>query len=130
MPDENQNAKTYNSGSLRSSIQRLWAGVLLFLVWTGTTYLLEGRNLTFIRPEAVADRLVYTAGVNVLVGIISTIIALHYFIQKFNVEQKRFDFKSTRRTKRFHNSVLNTSCLLSNNRCTMISLQYSISTHF
>lgn len=101
MPEDIQNkqiGKSNFSDSLPPSIKILLAGAVLFLVWTGTTYLLEGRILTFNRPEAVADRLAYTLIANILIGVIGTIITLRYFIQKVDVRLKRFGFRDTRRT--------------------------------
>ncbi|MFB6101886.1 MAG: hypothetical protein ABEJ73_04910 [Haloplanus sp.] len=49
------------------------AAVGTYLVWTLTTWTLEGRLLTLRRPEAVADRLLYTGVANVLIG---TLLAL------------------------------------------------------
>lgn len=86
------------SDSLTPSSQILLAGVFLFLIWTGATYWLEGRILTFNRPEAVADRLAYTLIANVLIGIIGTILTLRYVIQKVDVSLKRFGLRDTRRT--------------------------------
>jgi hypothetical protein len=42
----------------------------LFVVWTAVTWLLEGRIETFLRPEAVKDRLVYAIVANVAIGIV------------------------------------------------------------
>lgn len=41
----------------------------LYLIWVSATYLLEGRILTFQRPEATGARLAYALVGNVLVGI-------------------------------------------------------------
>ncbi|HKL29942.1 MAG TPA: hypothetical protein VJ898_11850, partial [Natrialbaceae archaeon] len=35
-----------------------------YAAWTAITWLLEGRIETFLRPDAVADRLVYTGVAN------------------------------------------------------------------
>src|SRR5512139_2900693 len=43
---------------------------LTYLVWVIVTYLLEGRILTLLRPEAVTARMVYVLVANILVGII------------------------------------------------------------
>ncbi|SHF22324.1 hypothetical protein SAMN05443144_106157 [Fodinibius roseus] len=101
MGEDIQNKQVRNSNfsdSPTSSTQIFLVVVILFLIWTGTTYLLEGRILTFNRPEAVDDRLVYTLIANVLIGVIGTIITLCYFVQKVDVKLKRFGFRDTRRT--------------------------------
>jgi hypothetical protein len=58
------------------------ASIGIFFVWTLATYLLEGRLLTFHRPEAVADRFIYTAVANVLIGIFGSIIVIKFFLTK------------------------------------------------
>jgi hypothetical protein len=55
----------------KSQIKKSMAfSILLYLIWVIATYLLEGRILTFLRPEATVDRVVYTVIANFLVGII------------------------------------------------------------
>ncbi len=44
--------------------------LVLFLVWTLATYLLEGRILTLQRPEAVGARLAYALVANLLIGVV------------------------------------------------------------
>jgi hypothetical protein len=56
------------------------ASLGLFLVWTLATYLLEGRLLTFHRPEAVLDRFIYTAVANVLIGIFGSIVVIRLLV--------------------------------------------------
>ena len=41
-----------------------------YFVWVLATYFLEGRILTLLRPEAVADRIVYIIVANILIGIL------------------------------------------------------------
>jgi Type II CAAX prenyl endopeptidase Rce1-like len=41
----------------------------LYLLWMAATWLLEGRILTLLRPEAVTGRLLYTLVANLLIGI-------------------------------------------------------------
>lgn len=47
----------------------LAAALVLYLVWTLATYLLEGRLETLRRPEATFDRLVYTGVANFVIGL-------------------------------------------------------------
>jgi hypothetical protein len=55
----------------RSQIKKVMArSVLVYLLWIITTYLLEGRILTLLRPEAVVDRIAYTVIANIFVGIL------------------------------------------------------------
>jgi hypothetical protein len=50
----------------------------LFVVWTAVTWLLEGRIETFLRPDAVADRLVYALVANVGIGIVGAVAVIHW----------------------------------------------------
>ena len=56
-----------------------------FLIWTIVTYLLEGRLLTFRRPEAVLDRFIYTLIANVLIGTVGSIILIRFLILQTGV---------------------------------------------
>ena len=58
----------------------LIASVVLFLMWTLTTYLLEGRLLTLHRPEAVLNRFVYTLVSNILIGIVGSITLIRFLL--------------------------------------------------
>ncbi len=53
-----------------------------FLLWTGVTWLLEGRIQTLIRPEATLDRLVYAAVANVGIGQIGAFAALGLLVHR------------------------------------------------
>jgi hypothetical protein len=52
-----------------STWRALALALALYLLWTLVTYLLEGRILTFQRPEAPGARLVYALVANVFIGI-------------------------------------------------------------
>lgn len=55
----------------RSQIRKMIVlSVLVYLIWIIATYLLEGRILTLLRPEALVDRIAYTVTANIFVGII------------------------------------------------------------
>jgi hypothetical protein len=66
------------------------AAVILFMVWMLTTYLLEGRILTFQRPDAQTARLIYTLVANVLVGTVSVMVLIRYFLQSGQVSRPSF----------------------------------------
>jgi len=51
------------------------AGVL-YLVWTGVTYLMEGRIRTLLRPEAMMARLAYGVVANMLIGTAGAVAAI------------------------------------------------------
>ena len=57
------------------------AALCLFALWTGATWVLEGRIETFLRPEAVLDRLVYTGIANLLIGILGAALVLRYALR-------------------------------------------------
>ena len=50
----------------------------LFVVWSAVTWLLEGRIETFLRPEAVTDRLVYAFVANVAIGIVGAVAVVRW----------------------------------------------------
>lgn len=52
------------------------AALALFLLWTASTWFLEGRLRTLLRPEAVADRIVYAVVANLLIGTLGSAIVL------------------------------------------------------
>jgi len=67
------NVRTTSNGN------RPIAGALvLFVVWTAVTWLLEGRIETFLRPEAVTDRLVYAIVANVAIGIVGAAAVIRW----------------------------------------------------
>ncbi len=66
--------------------------------WTLVTWYLEGRIETFSRPDAVADRLIYTFVANILVGIIGAMMLLRWGLGPTAQEWKSVGFGSRRRT--------------------------------
>lgn len=48
----------------------------MFAVWTAGTWFYEGRIQTLLRPDAVADRLIYALVVNLCVGIVGSLLLL------------------------------------------------------
>lgn len=57
------------------------AALCLWAVWTFATWWFEGRIGTFARPDAVADRLIYTGVVNVVIGTIGGALTLRYLLR-------------------------------------------------
>lgn len=55
---------------------------VLFLIWTLVTYLLEGRLLTLLRPEAVLNRFIYTMAANILVGTVGSVILIRFLLDR------------------------------------------------
>jgi hypothetical protein len=70
----------------------------LWALWTLATWLLEGRIQTFSRPEAVADRLIYTLLANILVGIVGAMSLLRLGLGSTALEWQTVGFDSWRRT--------------------------------
>lgn len=70
----------------------------LWAVWTLATWLLEGRIETFNRPDAVADRLIYTLVANLLFGIIGAMVLLRWLLSAAGSEWKIAGFGSLGRT--------------------------------
>jgi hypothetical protein len=64
------------SPSVKSRV--LIFAVITYLVWVLVTWLLEGRILTLLRPEAVIDRLTYTIVANIAIGIILALFVVRY----------------------------------------------------
>ncbi len=50
--------------------------LFLYALWTAGTWVFEGRIQTLMRPDAVADRVVYALVVNLLVGIVGSLVVL------------------------------------------------------
>jgi hypothetical protein len=57
------------------------AALALFAVWTLSTWFLEGRIETLLRPEAVADRAIYAVIANVLIGTALAFVLLRLLVQ-------------------------------------------------
>jgi hypothetical protein len=75
----------------------LWA-VGLYAVWTLATYVLEGRILTLLRPEAAGARLTYALVANVLVGIVGAGLVLRMGMRHAGGDPQRLALRSASRT--------------------------------
>ena len=73
--------------------------MVLYVAWTIATWYFEGRIQTLLRPAAIADRLIYAAGVNVL-GALAGGVALLQWLDRTHgpVSLQRSGFGSLRRT--------------------------------
>lgn len=69
-----------------------------YAAWTAITWLLEGRIQTFLRPEAVSDRLVYTGVANVIVGTILALLLVREFVDAEFASRAQLGFRSVPRT--------------------------------
>ena len=66
------------SQSIRGTTRILIFAVVTYLVWVFATWLLEGRILTLLRPEAVLDRVTYTIVANIIIGIVLALFVVRY----------------------------------------------------
>jgi hypothetical protein len=62
--------------------QAVVAATGLLAIWTLATYLLEARLGTFLRPDAMTSRFVYTVVVNVLIGTIGAGLLIRALIRR------------------------------------------------
>jgi hypothetical protein len=69
-----------------------------YVAWTALTWLLEGRILTFLRPEAVTDRLTYTGLANIIVGTVLALLLVREFIAADFTTRTNLGFRSVPRT--------------------------------
>lgn len=67
-------------------------------IWTASTWFLEGRIQTLLRPEATVDRIVYTGVANLLVGTVLALWLVREFVVAGFVTRERLGFRSARRT--------------------------------
>lgn len=68
------------------------AAVALFVIWMMATWSLEGRIQTFLRPDAVTDRLLYVGVANFLIGIIGVAFALRFAITSGGTDRANTGF--------------------------------------
>ena len=76
----------------------LVAALALYLVWTFATWLLEGRIETLLRPDAVADRLIYAIVANLLLGIVGAVVLLRFILNWTGAARSAAGFGSLART--------------------------------
>lgn len=71
---------------------------LTYLIWVIVTYLLEGRILTLLRPEAVIDRTAYTLIANILIGIILALMVIRKAERTRLISLESAGFRPLKRT--------------------------------
>lgn len=81
-----------------SPFAKVLAAVGTYVVWTGLTWLLEGRIQTFLRTEAVTDRLIYTGLANIVVGSILALVLVREFVAAGFISRSELGFRSISRT--------------------------------
>ncbi len=83
----------------RSQIRKMIVlSVLVYLIWIIATYLLEGRILTLLRPEAAVDRIAYTVTANIFVGIIIAAWVLRSYLISGFVSHEQMGLRPIRHT--------------------------------
>jgi hypothetical protein len=70
----------------------------LYVLWTGATWLLEGRLLTLLRPEAVGARVAYVVLANMLVGTLGALWVLRRLTGEGVLAPGQAGFRTGRRT--------------------------------
>ena len=81
-----------------NGVRIISSSIGLWLLWTLTTWWLEGRIGTFRRPDAVTDRLIYTVVVNIVIGVVGTAFLLRHLLGGNAARMKQVGFGPLRRT--------------------------------
>lgn len=81
-----------------SPVAKTLVAIGTYVTWTALTWLLEGRIQTFLRPEAVTDRLIYTGVTNVVVGTILALLLVREFVASGFTTRSQLGFRSAPRT--------------------------------
>ncbi len=72
--------------------------IVTYLVWVCATWLLEGRILTLLRPEAVLDRISYTIIANIIIGTLVAIFVVRSAIDAKIINLDSSGFRPLKRT--------------------------------
>src|SRR3712207_6369750 len=82
------------STATTATVRRAFAlAIALYLVWVVATYLLEGRILTFQRPEATGARLAYALVANMLIGIGGSVLVVRALSNMGAISPRRSSFQ-------------------------------------
>ncbi len=76
----------------------LCLALVIYGIWVIATFLLEGRTLTLLRPEAVTDRVLYTLVANILIGALLALLVVRRAITRKIISFKSAGFQSLKRT--------------------------------
>ncbi|WAC04307.1 MAG: CPBP family intramembrane metalloprotease [Methanoregula sp.] len=69
-----------------------------YFLWVTVTFLLEGRILTLLRPEAAIDRIVYTIIANIMIGSVLALLIVRHGITTEIISLNSGGFQPLRRT--------------------------------
>jgi hypothetical protein len=72
--------------------------LVTYLIWVIATFLLEGRILTLLRPEAVFDRIVYTLIANIIIGSLLALIVTRHAMNNKIISLNSAGFQPLKRT--------------------------------
>ncbi|MDT8358201.1 MAG: CPBP family intramembrane glutamic endopeptidase [Methanomicrobiaceae archaeon] len=86
-----------NTGVKTGNSRILLIACITYLLWVGATYLLEGRILTLLRPEAVMDRIVYTIAANIIIGSILALWVIRKAIDAGTITLESSGFRPGKR---------------------------------
>lgn len=87
-----------DEGAATVGSSRLGYALGLFVLWSLATWLLEGRLLTLLRPEAARARLLYAVVANVLIGTVLAGAVLRRFVRRGAAAPAALGLASARRT--------------------------------
>jgi hypothetical protein len=76
-----------------STRSALALAIALYLAWVLVTYLLEGRILTFQRPEATGARLVYALIANIFIGIGGSVLVIRLLSNWGEISARQAGFR-------------------------------------
>ena len=86
------------TGTTSGSASAVLHALAVYAMWTGATWLLEGRILTLQRPEAAADRMVYAVVANVLIGTLGSLWILRSLLRRGAMSRANGGFAGPART--------------------------------
>jgi len=86
------------SKSINAEMRILLFAIVTYLVWVVTTWLLEGRILTLLRPEAVLDRITYTIVANIIIGILLALFVVRQAMGDGIISLESSGFRHLKRT--------------------------------
>src|SRR3712207_6382790 len=82
----------------KALLRLLWMGLLVYLVWTFLTYLLEGR-ISLTQHPTVLGRILYVVTANVLIGIVAAVWVVRSAVKAGAVQLGQLGFRALPRTR-------------------------------
>lgn len=72
--------------------------LVTYSIWVIATFILEGRMLTLLRPDAVIDRIVYTVIANIVIGILLALFVVRHAVNGKMISLNSAGFQPLKRT--------------------------------